>query len=122
MAKTLVDITAVMEVTPHIETKLQSLAPFAKGGKWESKGRIKHRLLAILGVAQLQVLLSNQRFGELIMLQATGAQICLLIQDFPQQICLLARDFLTSDYNHIILGKPCQCCGSLQHMNTLVYI
>ena len=59
-----------MEVTPHVETKLQSLAPFIKDGKWVTQGRMKHGLLAILGVAQLQVLLPNQRLAELIMMQA----------------------------------------------------
>ena len=66
MVRNLIDVTAAMEVTPHVETKLQSLAPFVKDGKWVTQGRMKHGLLAILGVAQLQVLLPNQRLAELV--------------------------------------------------------
>ena len=75
IAETLIDIAAAMEVMPRTEAKLQSLAPFVKGGNWVTQGRMKHRLLAILGVAQFQVLLSNQRFAELIMLQAAGVDL-----------------------------------------------
>ena len=70
MARVLINITATMKVLPHIEAKLQSLVLLIKCGKRVTQEKMKHKLLAILGVAQLQVLLSNQRLAELIILQA----------------------------------------------------
>ena len=56
---TLIDIAAAIEVMPRTKTKLQSLAPFFKGGNWVTQGRMKHGLLAILGIAQSRSLPSN---------------------------------------------------------------
>ena len=55
MARSLVDISAAMEVTPHIKAKLQFLAPSINGGKWVTQRQLRYGLPDVQGDVQLQV-------------------------------------------------------------------
>ena len=69
-ARLAMEVVASMELTSRIDSLGMTLAPELSGGRWVTRGRLRHGLRAILGVKELLILLPSQRLAELIMVQA----------------------------------------------------
>ena len=63
-------MVAAAEVSLHVNTKLVSLCPMLKDGRWVTQGHLSKGLVRILGVSELQLLMPDQRLAKLCMIQA----------------------------------------------------
>ena len=66
----LIDMVAAIKVTQYVNTKLVSLCPVLRNGRWVTQGQLRKGLIQILGVYNLQILMPNQRLAQLVMMQA----------------------------------------------------